>query len=196
MGEGVIDLERTVDDRTLAAILVCAGGGDRLPDRARVKALARRLDTGEQFTASLAGARLTAADAVLITREPGEFARRPKPPLSLPAGEPAVWDGRFEITADEPGWFVAPAAGRLAALSPAERAALAVLPPPARAAAPVLIRNTEAAPVLAWVRATVRGLVEQRLHLSLDGVTHERELGNAVHGARPVHSLSSGVKHP
>ena len=111
--------------------------------------------------------------------------------MRLEPGVEAVWDGRFAITAAAPGWSVAAAAGRLARLSRADRAGLAVLPPPARLARPVLIRNDETAPVLAAPEIAVRSLVEERLALALDGMTHERELG--PHGAAPRERLFSGA---
>lgn len=181
---GIITLTRTVDRRTLAIALVCAGGGDAPPRGDRLDRLIGRLRAGEDFAAALCGARIEAADAgVSVMREAGEFARRPLPPLPLTPGAAAVWDGRFEIGADEPGWSVVPASGRLAALSPPDRAAVNALPPAARGALPVLIRDGPAAPVLARREARVRALVGQRLALALDQTTHEGDLVTAMHGA-------------
>ena len=46
----------------------------------------------------LAGARIgTRAGTITFAREPGEAARGGLAPLSLRAGETAVWDGRFEV---------------------------------------------------------------------------------------------------
>jgi len=194
MGEGILELDRQVDARTLAAALVCAGGGDRPPRGDRLDRLLTRLRAGETFTAVLCGARVEAGrDHILVTRESGEFARRPRPPLPLPAGVETVWDGRWAITAAEPGWSVAPAAGRLAALPKADRARLNALPPAARGAAPVLIRHGEAAPVLAGTVAVAHSLVEERLALALDRMTHESELEPRAHGATPRNHLFSGA---
>ncbi|MBX9460373.1 MAG: PP-loop family protein [Brevundimonas sp.] len=180
MEEGILELDRQVSARTLAAVLVCAGGGDRPPRGDRLDRLLTRLRHGETFTAVLCGARVEAGpDHVLVTREAGEFARQPRPPVPLAPGVETVWDGRWAITAAEPGWSVAPAAGRLAALSRADRARLNALPPAARGAAPVLIRNGETAPVLAGTVAMARSLVEERLALALDRMTHETETGAA-----------------
>ncbi len=183
-GSGRVTLTRTVDRRTLAMALVCAGGGDAPPRGDRLDRLIGRLRAGEDFAAVLCGARIEAADAgVAVMREAGEFARRPLPPLPLTPGAADVWDGRFEIWADEPGWSVVPASGRLAALSPPDRAAVNALPPAARGALPVLIRDGSAAPVLAGREARVRALVEERLALALDQTTHEGDLVAAMHGA-------------
>lgn len=182
-GEGSFEIDRAVDARTLAAALVCAGGGDRPPRGDRLAGLLTRLRSSEACTATLCGARIEAAgDRVTITREPGELTRRPPPPLPLSPGVETVWDGRWAVTADEPGWSVVPAAGRMAALSDTDRAALKALPPAARASEPVLIRNESGAPVLARRGARARSLVEQRLALSLDRMTHERDLNVVLHG--------------
>ncbi|MCS6627861.1 hypothetical protein N0B44_33665 [Roseibacterium beibuensis] len=194
LGEGTVELDRQVSARTLAAVLVCAGGGDRPPRGDRLDRLLTRLKTGESFAAVLCGARVAAGpDQVLVTREPGEFARRPAAALPLPPGVETVWDGRWAITAAEPGWSVVPAAGRLAALSRADRARLNVLPPAARGGLPVLIRHGQTAPVLAGTAAVTRSLVEERLAVVLDRMTHETELEPRAHGATPRNHLFSGA---
>ncbi|HYC97356.1 MAG TPA: tRNA lysidine(34) synthetase [Brevundimonas sp.] len=194
LGEGALKLDRHVDAFTLAAVLVCAGGSDRPPRGDRLERLLARLRAGDVFTATLCGARIGAGpDQVLVTREAGEFARRPAPPLPLTPGEETVWDGRWAVTIAEPGWSVAAAAGRMAALSKADRARLNALPPAARGGWPVLIRNGGTAPVLAGTAAMTRSLVEERLALALDRMTHETELEPRAHGATPRNHLFSGA---
>ena len=189
---GVFRIERGISARVLAATLVCAGGSDRLPRAARLDRAIDRLRSGEDFVAVLCGARIEAGpDQVLVCREAGEFARPPLAPLPLTPGVEAVWDGRWALTASVPGWTVVPAAGRMAALSNADRADLALLPRAARPAWPVLIRNGGTAPVLATAGVDLHSLVEQRLALALDRMTHERELG--PHGAAPRERLFSGA---
>ena len=196
MGEGSLTVDRPIDARTLAAALVCVGGGDRLPRGDRMDAIRSRLQSGESFTATLCGARIEADnDHVLLTREAGEFVRRPRPPMPQTAGVETVWDGRWAITVDSPGWLVAPAAGRMAALSDADRAVLKALPPAARGSMPVLIRNDATAPVLAGTVGRAASLVEERLALALDRMTHERDLGGVIHGASPRNHLFSGGYH-
>ena len=196
MGEGSLNADRTIDSPTLAIVLVCAGGGDRLPRGDRLDAILARLQSGEDFTATLCGARIEARDdQVLVTRETGEFVRRPRPPLSLTPGVETVWDGRWGITIESSGWFVVPAAGRMAALSDADRAVLKALPVAARGSVPVLIRNDATAPVLAGRAGRAASLVEERLALALDRMTHERDLGGAIHGASPRNHLFSGGYH-
>ncbi len=194
MGEGSLKLDRTIDAPALAAALVCVGGGDRLPRGDRLDAIRSRLQTGENFTATLCGARIEAGgDQVLVSREAGEFVRRPRPPLPLSPGVETVWDGRWAIKVDSPGWSVVPAAGRMAALSEADRAVLKALPPAARGSMPVLIRNDATAPVLAGRAGRATSLVEERLALAQDRMTHERDLGGAIHGVSPRNHLFSGA---
>lgn len=194
-GVGALELERDLGAPDLAAALVCVGGGDRLPRGDRLEILRSRLRSGETFTATLCGARIAAAgDQVLVTRETGEFARRPCPPMPLAPGVEAVWDGRWVITVAEPGWSVVPAAGQMSALSGDDRAVLKALPRAARGAIPVLIRNGDADPVLAGTAGKAASLVEERLALALDRMTHERDLSDAIHGASPRNHLFSGAE--
>ena len=196
LGEGSLKVERTIDAHTLAAGLVCVGGGDRLPRGDRLDGIQARLARGEDFTATLCGARISAdGDQVVLIREAGELTRRPPPPLPLSAGEETIWDGRWAITVDTPGWTVVPAAGRMAALSEADRAVLKALPPAARGSMPVLIRHDATAPVLAGTAGKATSLVGERLALALDRMTHERDLGGALHGASPRNHLFSGLHH-
>lgn len=192
-GEGTLRADRFVESFSLAAVLVCAGGGDRPPRGDRLASIVTRLRSGETFTATLCGTRIEATgDQALMTRETGEFVRRPARPLPLQTGVETVWDGRWAITIDSPGWFVVPAAGRMAALSDADKVILKALPPAARGSVPVLIRNDGTAPVLAGTAGKAVSLVEERLALALDRMTHERDPGDALHGASLRNPLFSG----
>ena len=189
---GVLEVSRDVSASTLAAGLLCAGGGVVPPRGERLAALRARLAGGENFTAGLAGARVEAAGAsVLLMREPGEMRRRAPGVVRLTPGAAAVWDGRFEIVVIEPGWRVEAAAGRLAQLSEADRRVAAELPPTARGGLPVLIRDGEEAPILAWRRATVRALGARRLGLALGETTQEADLFHPMHGETPPTDLFS-----
>ncbi|WP_392354936.1 hypothetical protein V8F63_07570 [Brevundimonas sp. LF-1] len=189
-------LSRDASASALAAVLLCAGGGATPPRGDRLAVLQSRLASGEDFTAVLCGARIEASGArVRAMREPGEWRRRPVAPLDLTPGVAAVWDGRFEITTDQPGLRVDAAAGRLAQLSDQERAALSGLPPAARAAAPVLIDGQGRAR-LAWRAAQVRALGLRRLALALPPAegetTQEAGLFQTLHGETPPSDLFSG----
>lgn len=194
--DGVVRTGRDVGGWALAAALVSAGGGDAPPRGDRLARLIARLRAGEDFTAVLCGARVAAVGAdVLILREAGELLRRPLAPLRLAPGVEATWDGRFAFTAADPGWRVVEARGRLAALSAVDRARLNRLPPGARGAQPVLLRDGELAPVLAGDGVERRGLVAERLRLALDETTHEDDLNPATDGVTPRKLLFSWPDH-
>ena len=189
---GVLEVSRDVSGSALAAALLCAGGGAIPPRWEKLAALRARLAGGEDFVAGLAGARVEAEGAsVLLMREPGEMRRRPPAAVVLVPGVEAVWDGRFEIVATEPGWRVEAAAGRLARLCEADRRAIAGLPAAARGGLPVLIRDDEEAPILAWRKATVRALGARRLGLALGETTQEADLFHPMHGETPPTDLFS-----
>ena len=192
---GVLTLPRDLPGSTLAAVLLCAGGGATPPRGDRLAALQSRLASGENFTAVLCGARIEAAEAWgRAMREPGELRRRPVAPLALKPGVAAVWDGRFEIATNRPGLRVEAAAGRLAQLSDRDRAALSALPPAARAAAPVLI-DGEGRVRPAWRAAEVRALGLRRLALAsaifTGETTQEGGLFQTLHGETPPSDLFS-----
>ncbi len=176
-GEGVVIVDRAISIRALATVLTCVGGSARTPRGDQVERLHRRLRSGEDFDATLCGARLSAgANAVMVHREPGDQRRVGLRPLRLEPGRAAIWDGRYEITADAPGLIVVPAHGRLAALAPADRARLSALPAAARSAVPVLIRDGDPRPVLAAPDVRMRPLVPLRLAGALDLMPHETDL--------------------
>ena len=200
MGEGIV-LERSAPNVVLSAALVSVGGTDRPPRGERLHRLTNRLASNEDFTSTLAGARIVVeGDAVLIGREPGDLRRRLVPDVRLHPDKAVVWDGRYELTVSEPGWTVTAALGRLASLSDADRAGLRAVPAWARAALPVLIREGGTAPVLAWRAAEVRALAPRRLELALSGggsgeTTHEANLFDAIHGETPPSDLFSEPDH-
>lgn len=179
--EAMARVDRDIGARALAAVLVCVGGGATPPRGARLQALTARLRAGENFAATLCGARIEAAgDAVRVMREAGELGRRETAPLVLTSGVEAVWDGRFTFRAEYPGWSVEAARGRLASLSDADRAEINRLPAATRGAWPVLIRDGGLAPVLAGEGVERRALVAERLRLALDETTHEDDLISAT----------------
>jgi tRNA(Ile)-lysidine synthase len=195
--DGLVAVPRDVRSRVLAAALVCSGGGETPPRGDRLARLVERLRAGEDFAATLCGARLEAAgEAVTLMREAGELARRPPAPLMLGPGVEAVWDGRFAFRADEAGWTLVAARGRLSSLSARDRAAIARLPAATRGAFPVLVRDGEMAPVLAAQGVERRGLVAERLRLALDETTHEDDLIHPPNGAKPRKLLFSVTDNP
>jgi tRNA(Ile)-lysidine synthase len=203
LGEG-FGVRREVGATALAAALLSASGASAPPRRDRLERLIARLRSGENFNATLAGARIEARDeTVLIGREPGEFRRRAPDGVLLTPGQATVWDGRYEIVIAEAGWTVTAAAGRLNRLSDADRAVVAGVRPWARGALPVLIRDDGAGPVLAWRKAEVRALSPRRLALFLgaafpgagDETTQEAGLCRTIHGETPPADLFSHKDH-
>lgn len=191
LGEGFV-VGRSTEKSDLAFALLCASGGT-VPSRGdRLARLSARLASGDDFTATLSGARIEArGDRVVVGREPGELRRRPPADRPLTPDVPAVWDNRYEIVTDELGLTVTAAAGRLARLSDADRAIVNTVPGWARGALPVLIRDDATPPVLAWRDATVRALGPRRLALTLGETTHERDLDRSIHGETPPTDLFS-----
>lgn len=182
-------IPRDLPARHLAAVLVCASGGDRPPRGEALARLAVRIRTAENFNATLAGARVVATrENVAVGREPGRW---PLPVVPLTAGKEPVWDGRYALKAREPGWTVGPGSGSRADLPPQDHNLIKTLPPPLRETVPILFRNGGASPILAWRGAEVRALAPRRLALALGEMTHEAELAQPVHGETPPPDLFS-----
>lgn len=199
LGEG-FEVGRDTALETLAAALLCASGSSTPPRTGHLIRLSEPLRAGDTFTATLVGARIDASnDRILIGREPGEFQRRAPADCKLTPGEPTVWDGRYQITAPESGWTVSAAAGRLSRLSDADREIVATVPAWARGALPVLLRDGDAGPVLAWRKAEVRALAPRRLALFLGALsgetTQEADLFRSIHGETPPADLFSHNDH-
>lgn len=144
---GAIEIPRdalrraTIEDvvRLVGLACVCAGGGDRRPATARLQRIARLLQADEPVAATLAGARISAtAKEVTIGREPGEFRRRPLPPLELRTGRETIWDGRFAATAHRPGMALLPLPGLAARLPRGDRSFLSAIQPTIRAGLPAV----------------------------------------------------------
>jgi tRNA(Ile)-lysidine synthase len=123
----------------VAAACLCAAGTTRPPRGDRLARLTERLTSGETFVATLAGARVEAdAEAVRFMRDAGETARGGLQTLRLTPDEPAVWDGRFELTADRP-LAVCALKGHAGRLPKAEREALMRIPAAARPGLPAVV---------------------------------------------------------
>jgi tRNA(Ile)-lysidine synthase len=168
--------------RFLSAALLCASGTTRPPRGAQLDALLSRLTSPEPVQSTLAGARITASSAeILIARE---MPRGGLSPLPLAPESVSVWDGRFEIAVKQQGFYVVPAAGRMARLSARDRKQLQGLQPALRGCQPLLIgldtNESELRPVLAGQVASVRPLAADRLTAALGGVDHERDIASGL----------------
>ncbi|CAN5512077.1 tRNA lysidine(34) synthetase TilS [soil metagenome] len=199
-GEGYLVLCRDAPAAHVAAACLCVAGTAQPPRGERLQRLVDRIRAGEDFTATLAGARIEAAgEAVSFFREPGEVRRATEgggdrggitPPtdasdrlphggrgyLELPPRQPIVWDGRYEITAAAPGLTARPLQGVATRLPVAQRQALKGFPAAARPSLPVVLApdGTPSCPILAEPNATpTRCLVMDRFEAATGRVDQE-----------------------
>lgn len=135
---GAIRLTREVAANPLGAALLCAAGTERPPRGERLERLVQRIRSGETFAATLAGARVEAAEDVLVCRDAGETARGGLALLNLSPGETGVWDGRWEVTAGTRPLRVEALKGKVPTLPPGQRANLPAIAASARPALPLL----------------------------------------------------------
>jgi tRNA(Ile)-lysidine synthase len=161
--------------QVLSIASLCVAGGARPPRRASVERLAAEVRSGRAFTATLAGARLVAGSCELIVaREAGEAARGGLAEAALPPGEAQIWDGRFEVLSQAPGFKVAPLAGRMTKLAPDARRAVADLPAAARKALPVLL-GPDGEVRLGPPGTSLRSLAQARFEAATGQVRREPE---------------------
>ncbi len=174
--------------RLLQISLACASGVQGLARPGRAAGLMARLAADGHFVATLAGARIEAGDEIRLSREAGEAARGGLEPVTLEPGRPAVWDGRFEIVVDEPGWRVEALRGLASRLSPSDNARLRDIPAFVRPSLPALRsgKGLESTVRLALVGkgdhigaigASVRALSQDRFVGAVGLVTKEDEIG-------------------
>jgi len=171
---------RAADDgpaaRFLSAACLSAAGTSRPPRGERLRRLLAATRERDGVNATLAGARIEAqGETVRLWREPGETARGGLAPRALPAGEPIVWDGRYEVLATRPGLKIRALVGLAARLSQGERRALAAIPAAARGALPAVIEGgAVACPTLRAVEGvSLTPLAQDRLGAACGVVTRE-----------------------
>lgn len=98
--------------RALSALITAAAGAVREPAASSLERLEARISAQSFRGASLGGAKLARAGAILLlSRDVGALAGRaggaqPLAPLPLPPEEEVVWDGRVALTVSESGWSV------------------------------------------------------------------------------------------
>jgi tRNA(Ile)-lysidine synthase len=167
--------------RLIGALALCAAGTTRPPSAAALERIAAAM-SGDDFTASLAGARIEArGEQALFCREAGEWARGGLRTAALPLGE-HVFDGRFLVTARQTGFSVAPLRGLAARLSPTERDRLRAIPAAARGALPTVISpgGEVSCPVLApSEQISISPLMLARLHAALGVIADESAASRA-----------------
>lgn len=161
-------------ERFVALASVCAGGGDRRPATLRLARAADALRGTAVFVSVLAGARIEAdAATVRIFREPGEAARGGLAELLLQPRRPGVWDGRFEVAAEEP-LTVRRLAGLAARLPKDQQLALRDVPAAARGALPAVLHGDGVCcPLLAAGPWTIRSLIGDRYRAAAGLIARE-----------------------
>ena len=179
---GAVLLPGQTGRRLLAMACVSAGGGERLPRGRHLDALLERLAAGERFAATLAGARIVAADDVRVIRDLGRSGGASEP---LPRGRAVVWDGRFEILAHRPGLVVRPLGGVMSRLEKASRLRLRAFPSLVRPTLPAITDadGNVTCPILAqgaW--SSARTLVGDRLEAACGRIAREPALAPGSHG--------------
>ncbi len=169
----------TFSEAEAAIACLCAAGTARPPRGQRTARLTERLNAGEVFTATLGGARIEAEKAaVRFMRDAGEIGRGGLKSIRLTPGEPAVWDGRFELVSSRPV-AVCALKGYAARLPPAERAALAAVPAAARPGLPAIVEPSGVVhcPVLApEPQAKTRALALERFRAAAGFIKKEGDL--------------------
>jgi tRNA(Ile)-lysidine synthase len=174
----LIGLDPPQARRFLAIAAICASGQASPPRSDGLERLLRRVAADAPFVATLAGARIEGkAGALTFAREAGEMTRSGLAPLSIPAGETAVWDGRFEITADA-DIVVAPLAGSARRLSATDRARASASPSSARLAFPAVFQGEEVQSPRPFGDgpASARPLGGRRFDAACGLMTHERDI--------------------
>ncbi|MDG2529355.1 tRNA lysidine(34) synthetase TilS [Caulobacter endophyticus] len=176
-GEHALRLSRQASAAQIAAACLCAAGTTTPPRGDRLERLTARLRAGEDFTATLAGARIVAdAAGVLFVREAGEGRRGGLSPLLLAAGEAGVWDGRYEITAGAGHVAIRPLGGLASRLPADERQALKGFPVPVRPGLPAAVDASGAvsSPILARDAAIrARVLIRERFEAATGFIDQE-----------------------
>jgi len=134
---GALEAEGEVGAAAMAAACLCAAGTTRPPAATQIARVMALMERGEDFAATLAGARVARRGGRLsITRETG---RLPIESLTIAEGETLVWDGRFELKAAGPSLTVRVLGGLASHLPKSQREALSEVPIAARPSLPVLI---------------------------------------------------------
>ncbi|WKL55873.1 tRNA lysidine(34) synthetase TilS [Asticcacaulis sp. ZE23SCel15] len=180
----LLNLPQAAAHKVVAAAMVSAGGGARLPRSDSVAAIVKGLKRGEAGPFVLSGARLIRReDTILIGREPGDMVRRQVPPLDLAPHDAGVWDGRFEVRAGTRPVTIMAVQGHKGALSEADLARYLQVPAGLRGALPVVKMGSETGNRLVLLSepdnsdgVTLRSWVALRFLYALGQVANEYDL--------------------
>lgn len=191
---GEIILFRDAPAQVLSAACLSAAGTATPPRTEQLTNVLARL-AHEDLTATLAGARIEAAgDQITVSRETGELSRAPLPLLALCQNEPAVFDGRFELTASAPGLTVQPLWGHTVKLPKSQQSALKALPTAVRGGLPLVGDGAGGwtCPILAASPSVrIRSLVRPRFEAALGLITKEADARSVADRGEP----EGGVLH-
>lgn len=158
----------------VAMAALCAAGTTRPPRGDRAERLAERLVAGGPLASTLCGARIEANSAtVTFLRDAGEAQRGGLAELAFGPGV-VVWDGRFELAADQPT-VVRGVDGLRGRLPREARAALAAFPPKVREGLPVRVERDGGVQLLLRPveGVAVRSLAHERLLAACGVVARE-----------------------
>ncbi|GGZ29662.1 tRNA lysidine(34) synthetase TilS [Asticcacaulis endophyticus] len=177
-------LPQAAAHKVVAAAMVSAGGGARLPRSDSVAAIITGLKRGEVGPFVLSGARLIRrGNTILIGREPGDMTRRAVSPLMLAPAAAAMWDGRFEVRAGACPVTIMAVQGHKGALSEADLARYLQVPAGLRGALPVVKMRSETGNRLVLLSepdnsdgVTLRSWVALRFLYALGQVANEYDL--------------------
>ncbi|ESQ80183.1 tRNA lysidine(34) synthetase TilS [Asticcacaulis sp. YBE204] len=165
---GAFRLDHIPSVPILSAMIVCAGGGEKLPSTREITAIIDGLNTGRtSFT--LCGARIERQkDSLLICRETGDMTRNGTVPQRC--GD--IWDGRFRLPVYAQTDDIVPLRGHAKRLQRRDREKIAALPSLVRASLPVRLINGE--PRL-FAAGDLHCLVHTRLKAALGQIRNEAD---------------------
>ncbi|WAC49562.1 tRNA lysidine(34) synthetase TilS [Asticcacaulis sp. SL142] len=180
----LLNLPQAAAHKVMAAAMVSAGGGARLPRSDSVAAIVSGLKRGEAGPFVLSGARLIwCENTILIGREPGDMTRRAVTPLTLAPDTADMWDGRFEVRAGTRPVTVMAVQGHKGALSEVDLAQYLQVPAGLRGALPVVKMGSETGNRLVLLSepdnsdgVTLRSWVALRFLYALGQVANEYDL--------------------
>jgi tRNA(Ile)-lysidine synthase len=173
----------------LGAALLCAAGTSRPPRGPRLTRLLDLIRSGEDFVATLAGARIHCeGELIRIVRDIADGRRGEAVDMDLPPGRAVVWDGRFELRSRVGGARVGRLAGRSARLPPGLRAAVAASPAAIRPSLPVVIHadgTVECPSLRPSAVVEIRCLALARLGAARGAIVNEATLRRMAKTADP-----------
>ena len=107
-GSAFIPDHATLNEIAMARLLMCVSGHSQMADMARVRALQSAMKQQDYVSQTLGGCVISRTDSGFgVARETGRWLRQQKN-VPLPVHVPVVFDGRFEVIAQDKGYACAP----------------------------------------------------------------------------------------